>query len=526
MGLALVAVYYGLLAATRRVDTDEGFYLYAARLVADGETPYLDFFYPQTPLLPYLWARFAAIAGGVSWVSGRGLAALVAWSGALLFLHLTRLRGARPVCAAAILALYLTSDMGLEWAVTVKTYGPATLFLLASCWLSGVLHPAPAPPARFFHFPIRVPRSALRIARLFGCGLLLGAALLCRLTVAPVIVLVVVFVFRKVALSNPRGSPALLGAVVALLLGLLPSALVLGAFWRADPVAFVYGNWTYHTLGGPLPLMDRLRLNLPALVERLLLNPLWLGCFVVAAWSRAHGGRRWNDSDWFCALAFVVMTLASVLPIRSFRQYYCMATPWLLLLAAPAAQAYCDRIYIPLLRRRAVGACAGLGALCLLMAVGPYRALERRWPTWTWRPRTPEAKVEYDHRLDVARTIARRIEEVAPAGSRLLTWWPGYALEVHLPLVEGMENHFGRRIARHESDDRARRMGVLPQSDLRALIARARVEVVVTGLWTGIESGVGAHAIESALIEAGYRCVERVGTAGIYLAPGLSGSST
>ncbi|MBK7091605.1 MAG: hypothetical protein IPH59_07785 [bacterium] len=46
LAAALVFVYY------RTVDADEGFYLAAAQRVADGMMPYVDFFFPQAPLLP------------------------------------------------------------------------------------------------------------------------------------------------------------------------------------------------------------------------------------------------------------------------------------------------------------------------------------------------------------------------------------------------------------------------------------------------------------------------------------------
>src|SRR5947207_2019267 len=70
--------YYCVLAATRRVDGDEGFLLYAARLVMHDHVPYRDFFYPQMALLPYLLGLVTFPVGGVGWVSGRFSGALIA----------------------------------------------------------------------------------------------------------------------------------------------------------------------------------------------------------------------------------------------------------------------------------------------------------------------------------------------------------------------------------------------------------------------------------------------------------------
>ena len=64
--LILVAFLAGatLLAWHRPVDGDEGYYAAAARLVSEGRQPYRDFFYPQSPLLPYLLSPVCRVVGG------------------------------------------------------------------------------------------------------------------------------------------------------------------------------------------------------------------------------------------------------------------------------------------------------------------------------------------------------------------------------------------------------------------------------------------------------------------------------
>ncbi len=47
----------------RPLDGDEGYYAAAARLVTEGQTPYVDFFYPQMPLVPYAYAPFYKLVG-------------------------------------------------------------------------------------------------------------------------------------------------------------------------------------------------------------------------------------------------------------------------------------------------------------------------------------------------------------------------------------------------------------------------------------------------------------------------------
>ena len=55
---------------------DEGFHLLASQLILLGEKPYVDFFYPQTPIWPYVDAGWMQIFGD-TWRSAHMLAALL-----------------------------------------------------------------------------------------------------------------------------------------------------------------------------------------------------------------------------------------------------------------------------------------------------------------------------------------------------------------------------------------------------------------------------------------------------------------
>ena len=50
--LSAFAVWFGSL------NQDEGWYLYAARMVSEGYMPYRDFFYTQGPLMPIVYSLF------------------------------------------------------------------------------------------------------------------------------------------------------------------------------------------------------------------------------------------------------------------------------------------------------------------------------------------------------------------------------------------------------------------------------------------------------------------------------------
>ena len=65
---AACVVWFSIVATNRLIAKDEGFYVVAAQLVSEGRVPYLDFFYPQMPYLPYLYGSFLRLFGSnCSW---------------------------------------------------------------------------------------------------------------------------------------------------------------------------------------------------------------------------------------------------------------------------------------------------------------------------------------------------------------------------------------------------------------------------------------------------------------------------
>ena len=74
--VALTAIFW-IVARIRVVDLDEGFYLVSSKLAAGGQVPYLDFFFHQSPLVPFVYGAWLKVFGA-TWASARGLSALMA----------------------------------------------------------------------------------------------------------------------------------------------------------------------------------------------------------------------------------------------------------------------------------------------------------------------------------------------------------------------------------------------------------------------------------------------------------------
>ena len=118
------------VAALRPLDEDEGYYALAAKLVAHGDTPYVDFWYPQAPLMPYAYGGWQRIFQE-SWYAARGLSVLLAIALAcMVYRYVVRRWASRRLALVAVL-LVATTPLGFEWYPTVKTYALSTLLLFA-----------------------------------------------------------------------------------------------------------------------------------------------------------------------------------------------------------------------------------------------------------------------------------------------------------------------------------------------------------------------------------------------------------
>src|SRR5580700_4832555 len=81
---------FAFIALHRFIDADEGAYLLASRLILLHKKPYVDFFYNQAPLLPYIYAAWMKLAG-VSWRSAKLFSALLtSVLGTLVYLDVVR----------------------------------------------------------------------------------------------------------------------------------------------------------------------------------------------------------------------------------------------------------------------------------------------------------------------------------------------------------------------------------------------------------------------------------------------------
>jgi hypothetical protein len=266
--------------------SDEGWYLYAARLVFRGELPYRDFAYTQGPMLPYLYGLPMAVFGP-SLLVGRIVTGV--WWVATAWLGCRTARRYGGDASGALCALMFLTFAGGTWSfVMTKTYGAIALLMVATAAvLASRLRPG-----------IRYPLAA-------GLASLIPLVRTSGIAFAAVIV--------AFCLWQARG--ALVRAVVVLAAA-APLA-VLAGFVALDPTSAKFNLYGYHqtTVAG-VGLRDRLQdamqQRVPSMVTFLALH-LVAAVAVVAAVAISPVLRRWTrERIELCAVTAGLVAFALV----------------------------------------------------------------------------------------------------------------------------------------------------------------------------------------------------------------------
>ena len=119
--VAVQALILVPLAMTHVLDTDEGMYALAAKLVAHGRVPYEDFWFQYTPLYTYAYGLWSRVAGE-SWYSLRMLSALLAiLIGVLLYRHVSERLASRSFGLLAVLLCERGPSLPMEYDRSRRT---------------------------------------------------------------------------------------------------------------------------------------------------------------------------------------------------------------------------------------------------------------------------------------------------------------------------------------------------------------------------------------------------------------------
>lgn len=166
----LAAAAFVILAAAAVVlgslNQDEGWYLYAAKLVAEGKMLYRDFFFTQGPVMPVFYSFFSSIWDNYGIIGARVFTVLLGLLSLLFSSHLAyRLAPdkAKKIASLLVFVLLGSNLYHVYYLAIPKTYALSSLALSAGFYLFSFIDSKRASLCVFFAGSALVLAAATRI---------------------------------------------------------------------------------------------------------------------------------------------------------------------------------------------------------------------------------------------------------------------------------------------------------------------------------------------------------------------------
>jgi hypothetical protein len=396
--LAAVFVFY------RTAEGDEGFYLAAAQRVADGMTLYADFFFPQGPMMPLVFAAFSG--WGMTSLLLLRLLALVA--GLLLTYQTYRIvqehtGDDRTAVTAAFLMAF--SGMFLAWHSVFKPFAFVDLFLLLS-----------------FGYLLRAETTETGFRwNAFLSMLFLSTAVNFRSIFLLLVPVYLYFILKSAKHPEQSSAKTLLFMLAGLIVPSIP-ALVL--FLKA-PGNFWFDNVIFHIYREPITPFSALVIHKVTVFGKFLALPqtiLLLGALFGGWYLLKH--RVVDNSIMYrrALLLAVLICVIYLIPTPVHLQYFQEAMPYLIIAALP----------VFVLINRTEGLKALRRSATLLYAVG---AIPFVW-LFIVSPLPRNARFE----LPQLRSVVAEVKARSLSNDTLLSEWAGYAALSQRPQLPGSEH--------------------------------------------------------------------------------------
>jgi hypothetical protein len=482
--------FFLYIALHRLVDADEGFYLLASRLVLEHRTPYLDFFYTQAPLLPYVYGLWIKLCG-ISWVSARIFAALLtAAVGGLLYWHVCCETGKWMAGLAAVF-LFAGSSLVVAWYPIVKTFALAVLFLFAAYMILARIAP-------------ETPKWLVVTA-----GVLVGLSVDTRSYVVAVVPVLLWWIVRR---TRPAAMVALAFFSVGFLVGILPSL----ALFAASPDRFWFDNLGYHAMRSRHGLVGDWRNK--ALIALGVFGGAHTGfqfsVLTIATVGMAVIRRQARESTLLAFAIAVSIGLVSLLPTPSSLQYFSMAMPFLIVAAVSSVG---DYLAAQRTLRAARNAGLALGVALLAFAVFGVPTFRQYLVTGYKVPGITSPDDASNWTLKAVTDVSHAIDQqLASPGEEVVSYWPGYISASQADPYPGFENDFGVYVARQLIAEKREEYHVLTPGEMAGAFAHHGPKIAVIGNQGPISGGLSYSVAEGMVDTYGYRLVRKVGDTAIY----------
>lgn len=451
--LLLVSAYTVLIVAHTRdrvIDGDEGYYASAARLAGEGKIPYVDFFYPQAPILPFVYGAWTKLNSySLSWL--RILSALLTTGTAGLWAwFLFREYHTHPWVSLAALLVLLFNPFQLSWGVVVKTFALANFcatVALICLWRAGLTRNVS------WFLPSGI-----------SCGLLVSTRLL-YVAVPLFVACWIVLRIRTIGGLQPRSS--LLTFAAGMIIGCIPAFLL----YVHDPDAFMFNNIGYHLLRSETPsLLLHLQQATSFLGDTVLMHPYMILMLVLVAMgtyvvvSEVVKGR--GDSIRLGEVAIVstiALVAVSLTPLPLYEQY--LTSPLVPLVVPLVA------VGIQLLwnMNRALVFALMLGVVALSFGEFQHEMTQassiRGW------------------QLSVFDSVSVYIRNHTIESDTVISPWPGYTCESGRNFMPGFENQFGIPISERLTEAQHQHYRIAGKTAFISAIRSKTPRMVIIGAW-------------------------------------------
>jgi hypothetical protein len=411
--LALYASTASKYVRTGKLNADEGFYCLAAKQAVEGHLPYRDFAYSQMPVLPYVNGMAMKIVG-FGYLEQRTVNAVWGMLTLVAVFYVGVLAGNRDAAMAAVFA----TAASLSWVHFVcmgKTYAAAGLFLMLAAMATCV---------RWSYYN----KVLLFTAAAVG-------AVGCRLTAAPVLLILWVFLILQAQSHKQRA--------IAVILAVLAEVGLILPFFLSDHENFWFWNVGYH-LGTSFDRRGWLSIR-----EHLEVAGVVLLLMIIGFAGAVVKLRRLKVQELGLFLAAVIGIALGLCMRSSYGEY-----------AVP---------YVPLC---AVGAA---------VMVSEFRRFQILWPALlvlcfvSWLGPRPETQ---DYMPDALLDTAKYVREHTSADGRVLTSFPIIAIEAEREVFRGLE--MGKFAVTSEiPEDKARRLHLVTPGILTELVRTKEPGAVV-----------------------------------------------
>jgi 4-amino-4-deoxy-L-arabinose transferase-like glycosyltransferase len=458
--LGLIATYFFWLGQKRFLATDEGFYLLAARLVMSGQLPYIDFFYPQMPLLPYLYGAWMETFG-YTWTQARVFSSLLSLiSAGAIYLIVRRLTN-QPLAIFAI-ALFALSGLTIGWFTTAKTYSASTAFCLLS----------------FMFLHKKIAGGGLFAA--FIGGVFLGLTINVRLFYVALVPIFIIWLWL-----GGKSREQKIKKIILFLLGGAVTATPHLYYVLNDFSSYWFNNYEYHTLRSEIP-KDQISSHRISVLQTIFglkearrLDGLQFALITIATLLHPlvrFRVKRIPDAAFFIG---ITLLLVSLTPVPVHLQYLSVVTPFfiicaMLLLNDVKAWAILDK-------KNKLFAC------CLLVCLGGFifsylepvsGSIERHLYSGQGVHGVRSAQTDAS-RLETASKVAAIVNDITTPGESVLSQWPGYLLESHALPYPGTENQFWIRVAHRITKEERNRYKIADMKSFRAALKDPDLRVVI-----------------------------------------------